>query len=129
VTTSIVTTVDDAEAAWLEALLAPGTELVRALLHPQFVAVHSPVGVIHDAEQFLADVAGRPTARRIETLATTVRHFPGLATVSCLQEMHIPFVPDQPPFAIQAAVSRVWVRDGDRWQLAHLQMARRFPPA
>jgi hypothetical protein len=129
VTTPILTTIDDAEAAWLKACLTSDPEPRRALLHPQFVTVHSPIGVIQDAEQFLADAAGRPAALRIEIFNATVRHFPDMATVSCLQEMHVPFVPDQPPFVIQAAVSRVWVREGGGWQLAHLQMARRFPPA
>ncbi|MEV7976792.1 nuclear transport factor 2 family protein [Streptomyces sp. NPDC086519] len=122
------TTVDDAEAALLKALLAPTAEPLRELLHPQFVVVHSPVGLIHDKEQFLTDTAKRPTPHGIKILTSTVRHFPGMATVSCLQEMLIPFVPDTPPFAIQQAVSRVWVRADDGWQLAHLQMARRLPP-
>lgn len=124
-----LTTIDDAEAAWLEALLASATEPLRALLHPQFVAIHSPTGVIQDKEQFLADIAGRPAPGDVQVLTATVRHFPGLATVSCLQEVRIPFVPGAPAFVIQMAVSRVWVRADDCWQLAHQVNYRRFPPA
>ncbi|MFD5543683.1 nuclear transport factor 2 family protein [Streptomyces sp. NPDC127079] len=124
-----LTTVDDAEAAYLKAVLAPTTEPLRALLHPQFVAIHSPVGLIHDKEQFLADSAKRPTPEDLRILTATIRHYPDTATVSCLQEMRIPFVPDTPAFAIQQAVSRVWVHAGEGWQLAHLQMGRRLPPA
>ncbi|MBO4253320.1 nuclear transport factor 2 family protein [Streptomyces griseorubiginosus] len=124
-----LTSIDDAEAALLKALLAPTTELLSTLLHPQFTAVHSPVGLIHDREQFLTDTGKRPTPQDIQILTATIRHFPGMATVSCLQEMRIPFVPDTPAFAIQQAVSRVWVRADEGWQLAHMQMARRLPPA
>jgi hypothetical protein len=129
VSTPTPTTIDDAEAAWLKALLTPTTEALRTLLHPQFVAIHSPVGVISDKEQFLADAAGRPAPQDIQILATTVRDFPDMATVSCLQEVRVPFVPDAPPFVIQQAVSRVWVRAGDGWQLAHLVMYRRNAPS
>lgn len=124
-----LTTIDDAEAAYLKAALAPTSDLLSALLHPQFTAVHSPVGLIHDKEQFLTDTAKRPTPEDLQILTATIRHFPDTATVSCLQEMRIPFVAGTPAFAIQQVVTRVWVRAGEGWQLAHLQMARRFPPA
>ncbi|MFD4510633.1 nuclear transport factor 2 family protein [Streptomyces sp. NPDC058457] len=124
-----LTTVEDAEAAWLKALLAPTTEPLRELLHPQFVAVHSPVGLIHDKEQFLTDTARRPTAEDVRILTAVIHRFPDMATVSCLQEMRIPFVPGTPAFVFQQAVTRVWIRAGDGWQLAQLQLARRLPPA
>ena len=123
-----LTTIDEAEAAWVESFTAPTTEPMRLLLHPQFIAVHGPVGHIQDAEQFIADANARPRPIRTEILGPTVRKFGDVATVSCIQETHAPFAPGLPPFVIQAAVSRVWVRDDDRWQLAHLQMARRMPP-
>jgi len=129
VTAPTQTTIDDAEAALIEAMLAPTAEPLRALLHPQFVAIHSPTGVIQDKEQFLTDIAGRPAPADIRVLTPTVRHFPGMATVSCLQEVRIPFVPGAPAFVIQMAVSRVWVHADDRWQLAHQVNYRRFPPA
>ncbi|MEU1343998.1 nuclear transport factor 2 family protein [Streptomyces sp. NPDC005827] len=124
-----LTSIDDAEAAWLKALLTPAAEPLRELLHPQFTAVHSPVGLIHDKEQFLTDTAKRPTPEDVRILTATIHEFPDMATVSCLQEMRIPFVPDTPAFPIQQAVTRVWIRVGDRWQLAQLQLARRLPPA
>jgi hypothetical protein len=52
-----------------------------------------------------------------------------MATVACLQEVRVPFLPDVPAFVIQQASSRVWVRADDRWQLAQLVMSRRFPPS
>jgi hypothetical protein len=121
-------TIDDAEEALIKALTAADIEPLRSLLHPQFIAVHSPVGLIQDAEQFLANTAARPATERVEVIDPIVRHFSDTVTVSCIQEMRIRMVPDLPSFVIQAAVSRVWVREGGSWQLAHLQLARRFPP-
>jgi hypothetical protein len=124
-----MTTIDDAEEAWLKATLAPTSEPMRSLLHPQFTAVHSAVRLIQDSEQFLADYANRPTPEYIQILTTTVRHFPDMATVSCLQELRVPLVPNAPAFVIQQSASRVWVRTDGHWRLAHLVMSRRFPPA
>ena len=124
-----VTTIEDAEAAWLAALVAPTVEPLRALLHPQFMAIHSPTGAIQDKEQYLADYAKRPTPQGFQILTSNIRHFPNMATVSCLQEARVPFVPGVPAFVIQMAVSRVWVRADDRWQLAHQVNYRRLPPA
>jgi hypothetical protein len=129
VTAPALTAIDEAEAAWIEALTAPTTEPMRALLHPQFVAIHSPAGVIQDKEQFLTDFVGRPALEDVQVLAPVVRYFPDMVTVSCLQEVRVAFVPGAPAFVIQMAVSRVWVCDGDRWQLAHQVNYRRFPPA
>lgn len=126
--TTSPSTVDDAEAAWLTALSSPDRELLAALVHSDFIAVHGPTGQIQERDSFLTDSAKRPPAQRIEILESTVRYFGDTATVSCIQEMRVPFVPDAPGFAIQAAVTRVWVRSEDGWQLAHLQMARRIPP-
>ncbi|MFF4806306.1 nuclear transport factor 2 family protein [Streptomyces sp. NPDC002144] len=128
-TTPPPTTVDDAETALLTAWLAPTIEPLRALLHPQFTIVHSPAGLIQDKEQFLTDTAQRPSPEDVQILTATIRHYPDTATVSCLQEMRIPFVPGTPPFVIQQAVTRVWVRTDDGWQLAQLQLARRLPPS
>ena len=50
-----MTTVEEAERAWLDAMSAETRDDLAALLHPEFRAVHGPVGFIHDAHQFLAD--------------------------------------------------------------------------
>ena len=103
--------------------------LARARGHLLFAAIHSPIGTIHDKEQFLADTAGRPTPQDVQILDATIRHFPDMATVSCLQEVRLPFVAGTPAFLIQQASSRVWVRADDGWQLADLVLYRRMPPA
>jgi hypothetical protein len=127
-TTSTLTTIDEAEAAWLTAFTATTTHDMSLLLHPQFVAVHGPIGHIHNAEEFIADANTRPRPTHVTVLNATVRDLGDTATVSCIQQFEVPFVPDAPPFVIQAAATRVWVQDEGRWQLAHLQMARRLPP-
>lgn len=123
-----MTTVEEAEQAWLDAMSADTRDDLAALLHPDFRAVHGPVGFIHDQQRFLADAEGRPAAKSVRAIESEIRTFGDTAVVSCLQEMHIAFVPDLAPFVIQAAVTRVWVREGQSWKLAHLQMCRRVPP-
>lgn len=121
-------TVELAEAAWLDAMTASGSVAMRGLMHPDCVVVHAAVGHIHRAEEFLRHTASMGRITRIEAYEVTVRQFAGAAIVSCLQEMHVVYVPDLTPFVIQAAVTRVWVPDGAGWKLAHMQLARRLPP-
>ncbi|OBJ08848.1 nuclear transport factor 2 family protein [Mycobacterium sp. 1465703.0] len=123
-----MTTIEEAEAAWIESLTEPTTERMRQLVHPEFIAVHGPTGQIQGAERFLADTAARPGPRHVQIVDSTVRVLGDTATVSCIEEYRAQFVPDAPPFVIQAAVSRVWIRQGGQWLLAHLQMARRVTP-
>ena len=111
-------TIEEAEAAWLAALTTPTTDAMQALLHSEFLAVHGPVGYMHDVQQMLADAAARGPAHEVEMIDVRIRHFGDTAIVSGLQEMHIAFEPNLPPFAIQAAVTRVWVQTDGRWQLA-----------
>ena len=52
---SVPATVEDAEAAWLAAQTLPDPEpAIRALLRPDCVIVHSAVGHIHGADDWLA---------------------------------------------------------------------------
>lgn len=126
--TRTLATLEEAEAAWAQAFISPAPEELRSLLHPRFVAVHGPVGAIDDAVQFIAQVANRPTPSRIKVHTPVVHEFGDAATVACLQEWDIEFTPGAPPFVIQAAVTRVWIRNDGNWRLAQLQMSRRFPP-
>jgi ketosteroid isomerase-like protein len=122
------TTVELAEAAWLDAMTATGTDAMRALMHPDCVVVHAAVGHIHRAEEFLQHTANMGRITRIEAYDVTVQRFAEVAIVSCLQEMHVAYVAGLTPFAIQAAATRVWVPDEAGWKLAHMQLARRLPP-
>ncbi|MGD6741568.1 nuclear transport factor 2 family protein [Streptomyces sp. BH106] len=123
-------TVEEAEAAWRAAQTLPDPEpALRALLHPECVIVHSPVGHQHDADAWLGYAARLGRTSQVDTFEVTVRRFGATAVVSCIQEMRVASVPDLPPFVIQAAVTRVWHDSPTHgWQLAHLQMARRVPP-
>ncbi|MGY4711510.1 nuclear transport factor 2 family protein [Mycolicibacterium sp. CBM1] len=121
-------TIEEAEAQWAAAFTAETTEPLRALLHPDFVAVHGPLGNIHDAREFIAEAQGRPRPVDLVVIGPVVREFGAMATVSCLQQFGVHLAAGLPPFVIQAAVTRVWVREDDVWWLAHLQMARRMPP-
>lgn len=125
----VLSGVDAAEVAWGEASLASTVEEMRPLLHPEFVAVHGPMGQFQGAEEFIADAAARPRPLEVTVLSSAIREINDTATVSCIQEMRIPFAPDVPPFVIQATVTRVWVSDEGHRPLARLQMARRMPPA
>jgi ketosteroid isomerase-like protein len=121
-------TVELAEAAWLEAVTATGTDAMRALMLPDCVVVHAAVGHIHRTEEFLQHAANMGRITQVEAFDVTVQQFAELAIVSCLQEMHVAYVPGLTPFAIQAAVTRVWVPDGAGWKLAHMQLSRRVLP-
>ncbi|MET9387619.1 nuclear transport factor 2 family protein [Streptomyces sp. NPDC002928] len=123
-------TVEEAEAAWRAAQMLPDPgPALRALLHPDCVIVHSAVGHLHSADEWLRYAGRLGRTSQVDTFEVTVRRFGGTAVVSCLQEMRVAFVPELTPFVIQAAVTRVWVESpSDGWQLAHLQMARRMPP-
>lgn len=121
-------TVEQAETAWLAAMTATGQDAMRRLMHPDCIVVHAAVGHIHGGEDFLQYTGRMGRITRIEAYDVTVQRFDGVAIVSCLQEMHVVYVPDLTPFAIQAAVTRVWVPNGADWQLAHMQLARRQLP-
>ncbi|MFG2126595.1 nuclear transport factor 2 family protein [Streptomyces sp. NPDC048751] len=123
-------TVEEAEAAWLAAQTLPDPEpVLRALMHPDCVIVHSAVGYIHGVDDWLRYAARLGRTSQVDTHDVTVQRFATTAVVSCLQDMRVAFVPELSPFVIQAAVTRVWVRSpSGGWQLAHLQMARRLPP-
>ncbi|KUO09727.1 hypothetical protein [Streptomyces sp. DSM 15324] len=58
-----------AEAAWLVAI-TQGDDAQRALMLPDCVIVHGPVGDVHDRERFLAyDVPGARRASRRDVLS------------------------------------------------------------
>lgn len=121
-------TVEAAEAAWLEAMAVTGPDAMRRLMHPDCVVVHAAVGHIHGVEDFLQHSARMGRITEIEAFDVTVRRFDRVAIVSCLQEIHVAYVPDLTPFVIQAAVTRVWAPEDSGWKLAHMQLARRQPP-
>ncbi|MEU6225211.1 nuclear transport factor 2 family protein [Streptomyces sp. NPDC047042] len=119
-------TVAEAEAAWLVAI-TKGDEEQRALMLPDCVIVHGPVGNVHDRERFLTYNASMGTTLEAETSEVTCREREGRAIVTCFQKMSIRRVPDLPPFLVQAVATRVWFATAEGWRLGHMQLSRRQP--
>ncbi|MEU9168654.1 nuclear transport factor 2 family protein [Streptomyces sp. NPDC048420] len=119
-------TVSQAEAAWLVAI-TKGDEEQRALMLPDCVIVHGPVGNVHDREGFLAYNASMGATLEAETSEVECRERAGRAIVTCFQKMSSRRVPDLPPFLVQAVVTRVWFATDEGWRLGHMQLSRRQP--
>jgi hypothetical protein len=115
-----------AEAAWLVAI-TKGDEEQRALMLPDCVIVHGPVGNVHDRERFLAYNASMGATIDAEASEVTCQEREGRAVVTCYQKMHIRRVPDLPPFLVQAVATRVWFATEGGWRLGHMQLSRRQP--
>jgi ketosteroid isomerase-like protein len=126
-TTATIQAIEQAEAAWLVAL-TEGEEAMSALMLEDSQVVHGPVGKIDDRESFarFASTRRRTVFAKAEELSITVRG--NTAITTCLQEMHIVFAEDLPPFPIQEAVTRVWEETTKGWRLAHMHQAKRMPP-
>ncbi|KUN81328.1 nuclear transport factor 2 family protein [Streptomyces griseoruber] len=119
-------TVSEAEAAWLVAI-TKGDEEQRALMLPECVIVHGPVGNVHDRERFLAYNASMGATLEAESSEVECREREGRAIVTCFQKMSIRRVPDLPPFLVQAVATRVWFATDEGWRLGHMQLSRRQP--
>ena len=120
--------VSEAEAAWLVAI-TKGDEEQRALMLPDCVIVHGPVGNVHDRERFLTYNASMGATLEAETSEVTCQEREGRVIVTCFQKMRIRRVPDLPPFLVQAVVTRVWFATDEGWRLGHMQLSRRQPSA
>ncbi|MEU0071543.1 nuclear transport factor 2 family protein [Streptomyces sp. NPDC006332] len=127
-TTASVRAIEQAEAAWLVAL-TEGEEAMSALMLEDGRAVHGPVGKIDDRETFVhfTWTRRRMAFAKAEELSITVRG--NTAITTCLQEMHIYFDENLPPFPVQEAVTRVWEETEEGWRLAHMHQSKRMPPA
>ena len=127
-TTTTVQAIEQAEAAWLVAL-TEGEEAMIALMLEDSHVVHGPVGKTDNRETFarFASTRRRTVFAKAEELSITVHG--NTAITTCLQEMHIVFDENLPPFPIQEAVTRVWEKTVEGWRLAHMHQAKRMPPA
>jgi ketosteroid isomerase-like protein len=118
----------EAEAEWLRALTI-GFEALRELMLDNSHAVHGPVGKIDAVDSFVEfqSARRRTVVARARDSKVTVRG--DVAVVSCLQEMHIVFNEDLPPFPIEEVVTRVWRNTQNGWKVAHMHQSKRLPPA
>jgi ketosteroid isomerase-like protein len=118
----------EAEATWLKALVE-GDNAMLALMLDDCVVVHGPVGKIDGPQEFatFASTRRKTAFARTENVDITLRR--SVAVVTCLQEMHIYFAPDLPPFPVQEAMTRVWEATDEGWRLAHMHQQKRQAPA
>ena len=126
-TTTAVQAIEEAEAAWLVALVA-GEEALIPLMLPDSRVVHGPVGMVDDRETWahFHVTRRRSVAAKATELQITVRG--NTAVTTCFQEMHTVLDESLPPFLMQETVTRVWEETPEGWRLAHMVMGRRFPP-
>jgi ketosteroid isomerase-like protein len=126
-TTTAVQAIEQAEAAWLVALVE-GEEALIPLMLADSRVVHGPVGKVDDRVTWARYhvTHRRSVAAKATELNITVRGNTAIAT--CFQEMHTVLVEDLPPFPMQEVITRVWEETAEGWRLAHMVMGRRFPP-
>jgi hypothetical protein len=124
--TAAITEITEAEAAWLTAL-TQGEEAMRALMLEDCHVVHGPIGKIDERDGFISFAATRRRTvfAQAEERSITLRGTTAITT--CLQEMHIYFSEDLPPFPVQEAVTRVWQATSEGWRLAHMHQSKRQP--
>ncbi|MBY6685630.1 nuclear transport factor 2 family protein [Rhodococcus sp. BP-149] len=118
----------EAERAWLHALTI-GFDALRALMLDDSHVVHGPVGKIDPVDSFVEFQSRRRHAVVARARDTRVTVRGEYAVVSCLQEMHIVFDEELPPFPIEEVVTRIWRNTDDGWRVAHMQQSKRLPPA
>jgi ketosteroid isomerase-like protein len=126
-TSTATTTVEQAEAAWIEALVEGEKALLPLMLEDSRV-VHGPGGTVDDREAWahFHVTRRRSVAAKTTELRITVRG--NTAITTCFQEMHTLLDENLPPFLMEESVTRVWEETAEGWRLAHMVMGRRFPP-
>ncbi|MFI7699498.1 nuclear transport factor 2 family protein [Nonomuraea sp. NPDC049480] len=126
-TTATVQEIEQAEAAWLVALVEGEKALIPLMLEDSRV-VHGPVGKVDDRETWahFHVTHRRSVAAKATELNITVRG--NTATTTCFHEMHTVLDQNLPPFPMQETVTKVWEETAEGWRLAHMHLGRRFPP-
>jgi len=126
-TTDAVQAIEQAEAAWLVALVEGEEALIPLMLEDSRV-VHGPVGMVDDRETWARfHVARRRSVSAKATeLEITVRG--NTAITTSFHEMYTVLDESIAPFPMQEVVTKVWEETPEGWRLAHMVMGRRFPP-
>ncbi|MGI5194345.1 nuclear transport factor 2 family protein [Streptomyces sp. CA-288835] len=119
--------IEQAEAAWLAALVEGEKALIPLMLEDSRV-VHGPVGMVDDRETWARFhvTRRRSVAAKATQLEITVRG--NTAITTCFHEMSTVLDESLPPFPMQETVTKVWEETPEGWRLAHMVMGRRFPP-
>lgn len=125
--TEAVQAIEQAEAAWLVALVEGEKALIPLMLEDSRV-VHGPVGKVDDRETWARFhvTRRRSVAAKATELEITVRG--NTAITTCFHEMYTVLDESIAPFPMQEVVTKVWEETPDGWRLAHMVMGRRFPP-
>jgi ketosteroid isomerase-like protein len=126
-TTTAVQAIEQAEAAWLVALVEGEKALIPLMLEDSRV-VHGPVGKVDDRETWARFhvTRRRSVAAKATELEITVRG--NTAITTCFHEMYTVLDENLAPFPMQEVVTKVWEETAEGWRLAHMVMGRRFPP-
>src|SRR3954452_13825065 len=122
--TKAVQAIEQAEAAWLVALVEGEKALIPLMLEDSRV-VHGPVGRVDDRETWARFhvTRRRSVAAKTKELSITVRG--NTAITTCFQEMHTMLDENLSPFLMEESVTRVWEATPEGWRLAHMVMGRR----
>ncbi len=125
--TKAVQAIEQAEAAWLVALVEGEKALIPLMLEDSRV-VHGPVGRVDDRETWARFhvTRRRSVAAKATELEITVRG--NTAITTSFHEMYTVLDESIAPFPMQEVVTKVWEETPDGWRLAHMVMGRRFPP-
>ncbi|MFG2470300.1 nuclear transport factor 2 family protein [Streptomyces canus] len=125
--TNAVRAIEQAEAAWLVALVEGEKALIPLMLEDSRV-VHGPVGKVDDRETWARFhvTRRRSVAAKATELEITVRG--NTAITTSFHEMYTVLDESIAPFPMQEVVTKVWEETPEGWRLAHMVMGRRFPP-
>ncbi|WP_329237693.1 nuclear transport factor 2 family protein [Streptomyces canus] len=125
--TNAVQAIEQAEAAWLVALVEGEKALIPLMLEDSRV-VHGPVGKVDDRETWARFhvTRRRSVAAKATELKITVRG--NTAITTSFHEMYTVLDESIAPFPMQEVVTKVWEETPEGWRLAHMVMGRRFPP-
>ncbi|MFF0013401.1 nuclear transport factor 2 family protein [Streptomyces sp. NPDC005374] len=126
-TATAVQAIEQAEAAWLAALVEGEKALIPLMLEDSRV-VHGPVGKVDDRETWahFHVTRRRSVSAKATELKITVRG--NTAITTCFHEMYTVLDESIAPFPMQETVTKVWEETDEGWRLAHMVMGRRFPP-
>ncbi|MFF5301976.1 nuclear transport factor 2 family protein [Streptomyces sp. NPDC013161] len=126
-TTAAVQAIEQAEAAWLVALVEGEEALIPLMLEDSRV-VHGPVGRVDDRETWAHFHVSRrrSVSAKASELEITVRG--NTAITTCFHDMYTVLDESLAPFPMQETVTKVWEETPEGWRLAHMVMGRRFPP-
>src|SRR4051812_44940203 len=125
--TKAVQAIEQAEAAWLVALVEGEKALIPLMLEDSRV-VHGPVGRVDDRETWARFhvTRRRSVAAKATELEITVRG--NTAITTSFHEMYTVLDESTAPFRMQEGVRKFWEEPRGGWPRAHVVVGGVFPP-